>query len=544
MSVAKSSLLFSIGTFVSRLSGLLRESVIASVFGATGLLDAFFVAHRIPNMLREMLAEGALGSSFTQRYSAIKAKDPTRAKSLVWNMLGLTALVGALVVLLGITLAPWLVKGMTVHGGTLSSDWERNATALTRVMFPFIAIMSVTSIISGVLAQAGKFFVSGVSPVALNGGYILGALFFSTLSLKYIPESFYDFTGDPRLFGLAIGTVLGALGQFLWQASAAWKDIRPRTKIQLWNEDIKSVVAMMGPMIIGASAGQINVLVNTNFATSLQEGAVSWITLAFRVLQLPIGIFGVAVGTAVLPALSRKLAASHGQINEDVSKELQNAIELVIWLMTPCMVFLITCSYPIIRLLLEGGKFNEMSVHQTSMALAAYSWGVVPYGLIKVFTAYFYASSRTKWPMYVGFISIGFNFLLNWLFVKQLGHVGLAATAALMFSVNTGFLILGLRQDPIQWNKSRLITSLTWVLGAALASALVCLITPVDLVWKSSGGIWARKLEAGIGLTVDGLVVFIFFSLAAMAYLRLSPRSLFEMAKVRLKRGKKHEGSR
>lgn len=544
MSVAKSSLLFSIGTFVSRLSGLLRESVIASVFGATGLLDAFFVAHRIPNMLREMLAEGALGSSFTQRYTAIKAKDPTRAKSLVWNMLGLTALVGALVVLLGITLAPWLVKGMTVHGGALSSDWERNATALTRVMFPFIAIMSVTSIISGVLAQAGKFFVSGVSPVALNGGYILGALFFSTLSLKYIPESLYEFTGDPRLFGLAIGTVLGALGQFVWQVSAAWKDIRPRTKIQLWNEDIKSVVAMMGPMIIGASAGQINVLVNTNFATSLQEGAVSWITLAFRVLQLPIGIFGVAVGTAVLPALSRKLAASHGQINEDVSKELQNAIELVIWLMTPCMVFLITCSYPIIRLLLEGGKFNEMSVHQTSMALAAYSWGVVPYGLIKVFTAYFYASSRTKWPMYVGFISIGFNFLLNWLFVKQLGHVGLAATAALMFSVNTGFLILGLRQDPIQWNKSRLITSLTWVLGAALTSAIVCLITPVDLVWKSSGGIWARKLEAGIGLTVDGLVVFIFFSLAAMAYLRLSPRSLFEMAKVRLKRGKKHEGSR
>ena len=544
MSVAKGSLLFSIGTFVSRLSGLLRESVIAAVFGATGLLDAFFVAHRIPNMLREMLAEGALGSSFTQRYTAIKAKDPARAKSLVWNMLGLTALVGALVVLLGIALAPWLVKGMTVHGAALSSDWQRNATALTRVMFPFIAIMSVTSIISGVLAHAGKFFVSGVSPVALNGGYILGALGLSALSLKYIPESFYDFTGDARLFGLALGTVLGALGQFIWQASAAWKDIRPRTKIQLWNEDIKSVVAMMGPMIIGASAGQINVLVNTNFATSLQEGAVSWITLAFRVLQLPIGIFGVAVGTAVLPALTRKLAASHGQIQEEVSKELQNAIELVIWLMTPCMVFLITCSYPIIRLLLEGGKFNEMSVHQTSMALAAYSWGVVPYGLIKVFTAYFYASSRTKWPMYVGFISIGFNFLLNWLFVKQLGHVGLAATAALMFSVNTGFLILGLRQDPIKWNKSRLITSLTWVLGAALTSALVCLITPVDLVWKSSGGIWARKFEAGIGLTVDGLVVFIFFSLAAMAYLRLSPRSLFEMAKVRLKRGKKHEGSR
>ena len=271
---------------------------------------------------------------------------------------------------------------------------------------------------------------------------------------------------------------------------------------------------------------------------------MSWITLAFRVLQLPIGIFGVAVGTAVLPSLSRKLAANQGRINEDVSKELQNAIELVIWLMTPCMVFLITCSYPIIRLLLEGGKFHESSVHQTSMALAAYSWGVVPYGLIKVFTAYFYASSRTKWPMYVGFISIGFNFILNWLFVKQLGHVGLAATAALMFSVNTGFLILGLRRDSLHWDKSRLITSLTWVLAAALTSAMVCLITPIDLIWKSSGGIWARKLEAGIGLTVDGLVVFIFFSLAAMAYLRLSPRSLFEKAKVRLKRGKKHEGSR
>lgn len=544
MSVAKGSLLFSLGTFVSRISGLLRESVIAAVFGASSLLDAFFVAHRIPNMLREMLAEGALGSSFTQRYSTIKSSDPARAKALVWNMLGLASVVSACIVILGVVFAPSLVSGMTLGGSHLSPDWQRNAVALTRVMFPFIAIMSVTSIISGVLAQAGKFFVSGVSPVALNAGYILGALVFSALSLKFIPASFYEFTGDPTLFGLAVGTVLGALGQFIWQISAAWKEIRPRTKITFWNEDVKSVVTMMGPMIIGASAGQINVLVNTNFATSLQEGAVSWITLAFRVLQLPIGIFGVAVGTAVLPALSRKLAANKGRVDQEVSKELQNAIELVIWLMTPCMVFLIACSYPIIRLLLEGGKFNELSVHQTSLALAAYSWGVVPYGLIKVFTAYYYASSRTKWPMYVGFISIGINFMLNWLFVKQLGHVGLAATAALMFSVNAGFLLFGLRRDSIEWDKSKLIKSLTWVFLAALLSGVFCLLTPVDLIWKSMGGVWGRKLEAGIGLTLDGLVVFIFFSLAAMGYLRLSPRSFWDKAKVRFKRGRKHEGSR
>jgi putative peptidoglycan lipid II flippase len=539
VSVAKGSLLFSLGTLVSRISGLLRESVLAAVFGASGLLDAFFIAHRIPNMLREMLAEGALGSSFTQRYSSLKAAEPLRAKALVWNMLGLTSLVGAVIVLLGITCAPFFVSAMTMKGNALTDDWYRNTVALTRVMFPFIAIMSVTSIISGVLAQAGKFFVSGVSPVALNAGYILGALGLATICSKVIPPSFYEFTGDPRLFGLAVGTVLGALGQFAWQAWAAWESIKPRSSISLWNEDVKSVVMMMGPMMLGASAGQINVLINTNFATSLQEGAVSWITLAFRVLQLPIGIFGVAVSTVVLPSLSKKIAAAKGKVTGDVSVELQNAIELVIWLMTPCMVFLVSSSFPIIRLLLEGGRFNEHSVQQTALALAAYSWGVVPYGLIKVLTAYYYASSRTKWPMYFSFISIAFNFILNWLFVKQFGHVGLAATASLIFFVNTAFLTFGIRRDGLEWDIKKLLSSLSWVAVASLLSGVICLVTPVDLFWRSNGGVWGRKLESGIGLSFDLLVVFVFFSLAAMAYLKLSPDELKSQILSRLRKGKR-----
>jgi len=539
VSVAKGSLLFSVGTLVSRISGLLRESVLAAVFGATGLLDAFFIAHRIPNMLREMLAEGALGSSFTQRYSSLKANEPLRAKALVWNMLGLTSLAGAVVVLIGITCAPFFVNALTMHGTNLTEDWYRNTVALTRVMFPFIAIMSVTSIISGVLAQAGKFFVSGVSPVALNAGYILGALGLAAICSKVIPPSFYELTGDPQLFGLAIGTVLGALGQFAWQAWAAWDSIKPRSSISLWNEDVKSVVWMMGPMVLGASAGQINVLINTNFATSLEEGAVSWITLAFRILQLPIGIFGVAVSTVVLPSLSKKIAAAKNKITIEVSTEFQNAIELVIWLMTPCMVFLISSSYPIIRLLLEGGRFNEQSVHQTSLALAAYSWGVVPYGLIKVLTAYYYANSRTKWPMYFSFMSIGINFVLNMLFVKQFGHVGLAATASAIFFVNAAFLTFGIRRDGLTWDFKKMLSSLSWVVVAAICSGGICLLTPVDIFWRSGGGIWGRKLEAGIGLSLDLLVVFVFFSLAAMAYLKMSPRELKSQVLARLGKGKR-----
>jgi len=581
LSVAKGSMLFSIGTMISRLSGLIRESVLASVFGASGLLDAFFVAHRIPNMLREMLAEGALGSSFTQKYSQLKAIDPQRARILAWNLMALTSLVGGVVVLLGIIFAPGLVAGMTSHGEAITPEWQQNAIALTRVMFPFIAIMSVTSIVSGVLHQSGKFFASGVSPVALNLGYIVGALVFSTLASRFIPESYWNITGDPRLFGLAVGTVLGALGQFLWQSIAAWKDFRPYSFTQLWNSDVKAVVVTMGPMIIGASAGQINVLVNTNFATSLSEGAVSWISLAFRILQLPIGIFGVAVGTAVLPALTQKLTAvskltpkisknemglaslisksgstrhpeslseeslseeslsAYSKAQQAVGLELQNATELVIWLMTPCMIFLVTSAEPIIQLLLAGGHFDDNSVKQTALALAAYSWGVVPYGLIKVFTAYFYASSRTYWPMLVGFLSIGVNFFLNWVMVNRLGHVGLAATASFVFFINTGLLIFGLRHDKLRFDRAKFTRSLAWVLMAGLISAAICHSTPNDLFWSSSGGVWGKKLEAGLGLMIDGLMVFLLFSAGSMGYLRLSPRQLVKAIRGKLKRTRK-----
>jgi peptidoglycan biosynthesis protein MviN/MurJ (putative lipid II flippase) len=203
------------------------------------------------------------------------------------------------------------------------------------------------------------------------------------------------------------------------------------------------------------------------------------------------------------------------------------------------MVFLVSSSFPIIRLLLEGGRFNEHSVQQTALALAAYSWGVVPYGLIKVLTAYYYASSRTKWPMYFSFISIAFNFILNWLFVKQFGHVGLAATASLIFFVNTAFLTFGIRRDGLEWDIKKLLSSLSWVAVASLLSGVICLVTPVDLFWRSNGGVWGRKLESGIGLSFDLLVVFVFFSLAAMAYLKLSPDELKSQILSRLRKGKR-----
>ena len=444
MSVAKNTFFFTVGTVLSRALGLVREAVLAAVFGASSLLDAFFVANRIPNMLREMLAEGALGSSFTQRYSKLKENDPGRARSLVFNMMIVVFSLVGLITCVGIFFAPEIVKLLTLAAKNQPQEFYDNTILLTRILFPFILIMSLTSIVTGVLHQKGKFFVSAVSPIALNLGYILGALVLAGLSEQYLSDRLSGLGVSPKLFGLALGVLLGGLGQGLWQALPVLKLLKPYGKISVINEDTKAILLMMVPMILGSSAGQINVLVNTNFATSLESGAVSWLGLSFRILQLPIGLFGVAIASVILPSLTKKIAVTGSMSSTEVGREFQNAVELVIWLMAPCMIGIMFAGEDIISLLLRGGKFDSYAVEMTGKALSAYGIGVIGYGLIKVLTNYFYATERTKYPMKVSFISIFLNFTINFYLVSKFGHVGLAYTAASIFCLNALMLAWGL----------------------------------------------------------------------------------------------------
>lgn len=545
MSVAKNTFLFTAGTILSRVLGLVREAVLAGVFGASQLLDAFFVANRIPNMLREMLAEGALGSSFTQRYAKLKVEDPQRASELVFNMLSLVFCVVGLISCLGIIFSPQIVSLLTLAADERSSEFYSNTIFISRFLFPFILVMSLTSVVTGVLHQRGKFFVSAVSPIALNLGYISGALGFSYLFENNYSEFFNSIEVDPKLFGLAFGVMLGGIGQGLWQAIPIIKELLPKGKISLLNEDTKKVLFMMGPMILGASAGQINVLVNTNFATSLEAGAVSWLSLSFRILQLPIGLFGVAIASVILPSLTKKISQTGSNASKEVGAEFQNAFELVIWLMAPCMIGIMFAGEDIISVILRGGKFDDHATSMTGQALSAYGIGVVGYGLIKVLTNYFYATGRTKFPMKVSFVSIFLNFAINYYLVGVFGHVGLAYTAASIFTFNALFLLWGVREDGLQINKPRLVKSLFFALLASLITGAGCYFVSKylgsnEVVLEAFSFLGSSALKAKSAalsmLILKAAVVATGFGVFAALYLRITPKRLLALAKSKARR--------
>lgn len=533
-SVVKKTFFFTLGTFISRILGLVRESVLAGVFGATSLLDAFLVANRIPNMLREMLAEGALGAAFTRRYALLKETSPEKAQSLIVSMLALVLGFVGILVCLGIVFAPSLLDLLTLFSPnhTENSVFYSNAVGLTKILFPFILIMALTSVVSGVLHQKERFFVSAVSPVALNLGYILGGLVLSKFFSENFTRELAAFGVDGSLFGLAVGVLLGGIGQGLWQVSVVFKELLPRGKITLFNEDTKAVIYMMGPMILGASAGQINVFVNTNFATSLEEGAVSWLGMAFRILQLPIGLFGVAIAAVILPSLTKKIAETGSNNSESVGKEFQNAVELVVWLMMPFLVATVFASTDIISLLLQGGKFDGRAVSMTSAALSAYGLGVVGYGLIKVFTSYYYATDRASYPMKVSFISIAVNFSVNFFLVEQFRHVGLAYTTAAVFCFNALLLWFGLKNDGLKLERARFKKSIMLALAAAFAAAAACygldrflgsdIRESLGAFFPALQGVYAVKLNSGVLLILKAAAIFLIFAFSGAYYLNMS----------------------
>jgi putative peptidoglycan lipid II flippase len=515
LSVAKSSFLFALGTFLSRLTGVLRESVLAGVFGANALLDAFIIANRIPNLLRELLAEGALGSSFTKVYATLKEQDSQRAHRFLVQSFQFFSLIIGILCLVGIVFAPELVKLMTLF----SPETEKHAqfihdtVGLTRLLFPFIAFMTLGAIASGVLHQKGRFFTSAISSVALNIGYIIGALFFARLLEKHGSSWIESSIADRSLTGLALGVLLGGLLQTLIQFWGM------KTKLQTkglvgrfpWSPDIKKVCKLMGPMVIAGSAGQINVLVNTNFATSLQEGAVTWLNFSFRLLQLPIGIFAVGVGIISLPSLTRVITKKGSPFQ--VAEKLEEALFLVTWLVAPCLCFLLINSLPVTQLLYQHGKFTSFDSISTADALFFYSFSLIAYGLLKVLTSYYYAAERTQYAMKVSLFSILINLLANLFFVSHLGHKGLALSTSCTLTLNALFLLWGLRKDKLKWSVAKIGKSIFLLSSAFLISfTLQKLIAPL-----LENAIFVTKLElkwrACFVLSTNGCLVASIFVL-------------------------------
>jgi putative peptidoglycan lipid II flippase len=460
----KAAGLIGLAVMCSRLLGLLREQIFAALFGGGMAMDAFTAAFRIPNLLRDLFAEGALSMAFVTTFSKTIARggdaDAWRLANKVATM---TALLLGLLCAAGIAFSPQLVALLAP-----GFDPEKAALTahLTRIMFPFILLVSLAALVMGMLNAKNHFGMPAMASSFFNIGSIVGGV---SLGLWIDPHF-----GPRALIGLAFATLIGGGLQLAVQLpSLARLGYRFRPDFHWRDPGVKAILLLMGPAVIAASTTQINVLVNSMFASTLGDGAIFWLAIAFRLMQLPLGLFGVALGTVTLPLLSRLVVA--GKTGEFRS-ELARAIRWGLLLTLPSMLGLMLLAEPIISVLYQHGKFNADEAAQAAGALRFYAIGLGGYAALKVLVNAFYALDRRKTPMLVSFIAVGLNLLFNWIFTFTLGwgHRGLAFSTGCVATFN--FLLLYfLMQRQLQGLESRrLLLMLAKVMLASVPLAAVC----------------------------------------------------------------------
>ena len=448
----------------SRLLGLLREQIFAALFGGGMAMDAFTAAFRIPNLLRDLFAEGALSMAFVTTFTKTIARggdeDAWRLANKVATMTA--SLLGVLCVV-GMVFSPELVA-LLAPG--FDPDKAALTAHLTRIMFPFILLVSLAALVMGMLNAKNRFGVPAMASSFFNIGSIVGGV-----ALGFWIDPHF---GPRALVGLAFATLIGGGLQLAVQLpSLARLGYRFRPDIHWRDPGIKAILLLMGPAVIAASTTQINVLVNSMFASTLGDGAIFWLAIAFRLMQLPLGLFGVALGTVTLPLLSRLVVAGK---TPEFRSELARAIRWGLLLTLPSMVGLMLLAEPIISVLYQHGKFNAYQAAQAAGALRFYAIGLGGYAALKVLVNAFYALDRRKTPMLVSFVAVGLNLLFNWVFTFQLGwgHRGLAFSTGCVATFN--FLLLYfLMQHQLKGLESRrLLLLLAKVALASVPLVAVC----------------------------------------------------------------------
>lgn len=415
---------------LSRVLGLLRELIFAGLFGAGRGMDAFITAFRAPNLLRDLFAEGALSTAFVTVFSQKIAKEGDgSAWKLASKMMTLTVVFMSLVSLLGVLFAPQLIY---VLAPGFPPEKAILTILLTRVMYPFILLVSLAALVMGMLNAKNIFTAPALASSFFNLGSIVGGVAFG-----WVVDPHF---GQRALMGLALGTLLGGLLQLAVQLPSLYRaGFRLVLDFKWRDPAVRQVLMLMLPAVIAASAVQINVMINSIFASYLGDGPVSWLSYAFRLMQLPLGVFGVAIATVTLPLVSR--IAALGDLTQFRST-LARAMRLALFLTLPSAVGLIVLAQPIIAIIYERGKFHTHDTLQTAAALQFYAIGLVAYSCIKVLSPAFYALNHRWTPMMVSFFSILVNLVFNWIFIFHLkmGHRGLALSTAFAATLNFGLL--------------------------------------------------------------------------------------------------------
>src|SRR5580698_5849313 len=426
----KAAGIIGLAVMCSRVLGLAREQIFAALFGGGAAMDAFTAAFRIPNLLRDLFAEGALSTAFVTTFSKTIARGGDGAAwRLADKVATLTTIVLSAICLLGIVFSPQLVA--TLAPG-FNADKAALTVTLTRIMFPFILLVSLAALVMGMLNSKNVFGMPAMASSFFNIGSIVGGV-----ALGFWIDPHF---GPHALVGLAFATVFGGALQLAVQLpSLARQGYRFRPDFRWRDAGVKAILLLMGPSVIAASTTQFNVLINSMFASTLGDGPIFWLSIAFRLMQLPLGLFGVALGTVTLPLLSRLVVA--GEML-GFRSELSRAMRLAFLLTVPSTLGLMLLAEPIISVLYQHGKFDAHQTAQAAGALRFYAVGLGGYAALKVLVNAFYALDHRTTPMFVSFLAVALNLVFNWLFTFHLGWGtrGLAFSTGLVACCN--FLLL------------------------------------------------------------------------------------------------------
>ncbi|MGQ0667835.1 MAG: murein biosynthesis integral membrane protein MurJ [Nitrospiraceae bacterium] len=489
-SVVKAAGVIGVATFSSRILGFIRDMVLARLFGATPAADAFFVAFRIPSLLRELFAEGSMSSAFIPVFMEYRTM---RTKQEAWELASavFTTLltVVTFMTIAGILTAPWLVQ-LLAPGFQENPDKLALTTLLARVMFPYLLFISLAALAMGILNSVRAFAAPAFSPLFLNIFIIVGALFVS----PQLPEP---------IIGVAIGVVAGGAAQFAMQLpSLKLRGLLFGFRFEPGHPGLKRIGLLMVPSLVGLSVTQINLTVSTVLG-SFFTGGPTYLFYGMRLIQFPLGIFGVALATAILPTLSAQ--AARGALDE-LRTTLGFGLRMILFIMAPAMLGLILLRTPIVHLFFEHGTFTAQDTAETALAVLCYAVGLWAFGGVRIIVAAFYSLQDTKTPAISAAIAVVANILFSLVLMSPFGAAGLALATALAAMVNGGILVavLNRRLGGVEWGA---------VGRSSLRVVVACVPMVVACWWAAGASVWSHPadwleksamLTVAIGVSVSG----------------------------------------
>lgn len=498
--IARGVRAFTFGTAISRVLGLARESVFAYLFGAGRSTDAFNAAFRIPNLLRDLFAETALSAAFVPVLAGQKAKGKQAQNLFASNIFNTLFLgVGAITVI-GIFLSPYLAKIIAFGFGSIPEKLDLTGR-LTAIIFPFLLFVALAAWAMSLLNTEGEFFIPSLAPAFFN---------IFSIAVPFLLYSYYIRRGGDPIYGMAFGVTMGGFMQFLIQMPGVYrKGFRYRFYLGFKDPEFRKAMALFIPVAIGLAGSRINVAVNTLLVSFLEEGSMTWLNYAFRVMHLPLGLFGIAVGTVALPALSK--FASQNDL-KSIRETLWDSLKMSFFLTIPSSITIAFLSYPLTRVIFERGRFTAFDTSQTAQALILYILGIPFVSALRNVAAVFYAYRDAKTPMYASFASIGVNIVLNMALMRILGFLAFPLSTTIASFLNIAILFFWL---PKKIGEIEMKPLVKYFSGLSLASGI------------GGGAAWAlyRFLSSQLGsslIIIFTIIVFCgFVSLSIFYFISL-----------------------